>query len=141
MSNTLVESLPGASAAFARPQLAGTVYQVLIADTSEVVTCSSGQNVLAGMEQLGRKGIPVGCRGGGCGVCKVRVLTGEYETGRMSRACVNQEEQDEGIALACKLYPKGDLELQVIGKMLRAVTSINRNQHAADGHEPEAAAG
>ena len=32
-------------------------------------------HLLRGMERLGRRGIPVGCRGGGCGVCKVQVLT------------------------------------------------------------------
>lgn len=105
---------------------AGTARQVLIVDTGEKVRCVDEQNVLAGMEQLGRKGIPVGCRGGGCGVCKVRVLSGRFRTGRMSRACVSHDEQTQGYALACRLYPETDLELQVIGKMLRAVTSIAR---------------
>lgn len=131
MSDATVRTGTTAQGPLLRPQAAGAVHRVLITDTSEVVTCSSGQNVLAGMEQLGRKGIPVGCRGGGCGVCKVRVLTGEYDTGRMSRAYVSQEEQGDGVALACKLYPKSDLELQVLGKMLRAVTSIYKTQHMA----------
>ncbi|MGB1563488.1 MAG: 2Fe-2S iron-sulfur cluster-binding protein [Sinimarinibacterium flocculans] len=103
-----------------------TSYRVLIQDTGEVVRCSDEQSVLAGMEQLGRKGIPVGCRGGGCGVCKVRVVSGEYSTGCMSRAHISPEERAEGYALACRLYPKSDLEVQVIGKMLRAVTAIHR---------------
>ena len=38
--------------------------------------CDEEQNVLAAMERLGRKGIPVGCRGGGCGVCRVQVTYG-----------------------------------------------------------------
>ena len=69
------------------------------------------------MEQLGRKGIPVGCRGGGCGICRVQVLgEGAYHTGKMSRAQVTVEDEIKGICLACKLTPDSDLELKVLGK-------------------------
>jgi ferredoxin len=53
----------------------------------------------------------VGCRGGGCGTCRVRVRAGTYRTGRMSRAHVTLEEEREGYALACKLFPLEDLLL------------------------------
>ena len=69
------------------------------------------------MEQLGRKEIPVGCRGGGCGVCRVQVLDGgEYHTGKMSRAQVSVEDEAKGMCLACKLVPESDLQLKVVGK-------------------------
>ncbi len=86
---------------------------------SEGFSCAAGLDVLRGMECLGRKGIPVGCRGGGCGVCKVRVIEGPFRTDPMSRACVSHTEQAEGYALACKLFPEGDLRLEVVGKMAR----------------------
>lgn len=82
--------------------------------------CNEGADVLRAMECLGRKGIPVGCRGGGCGVCKVQVLDGRYRTGAMSRACVTADEEAQGYALACKLIPEGDLTLRVVGKMSRS---------------------
>lgn len=69
------------------------------------------------MMSRGRTGITVGCRGGGCGVCKVRVLEGRYSTGVMSAACVPPEEREDGIALACKLFPESDLQLEVLGKI------------------------
>jgi ferredoxin len=83
--------------------------------------CADGLDVLRGMECLGRKGIPVGCRGGGCGVCKVRVLAGAYHTDTMSSACVSEQEQAEGYALACKLYAHEELHLEVVGCMARAI--------------------
>ncbi|PQJ25025.1 ferredoxin, partial [Limnobacter sp. SAORIC-690] len=43
------------------------MHRVAIQNTKEEYTCSSEDNLLKGMEQLNRKGIPVGCRGGGCG--------------------------------------------------------------------------
>ena len=75
------------------------------------------------MEQLALKGIPVGCRNGGCGVCKVQVVSGAYETRKMSRAVVSAEQEAQGCVLACKLHPRGDLKVKVIGKMARAVVA------------------
>lgn len=97
------------------------MFQVEIANTQEVIVCRSDNTVLSAMEQLGRKGIPVGCRGGGCGVCKVRVTSGEFITKKMSREHISEAEEAEGVVLACRLYPRSDLTLSVEGKMERAV--------------------
>lgn len=78
-----------------------------------------GEAVLIAMERKGLAVVPVGCRGGGCGICKVRVLEGAYHTGPMSRAKVSAGEEDEGYALACRLYAEGPLVLEVIGKGIR----------------------
>ena len=67
-------------------------YEVIITDTGESYFCAGNQHLLAGMEQLGRKGIPVGCRSGGCGVCKVAILQGEVHALKMSRAEVSAAE-------------------------------------------------
>ena len=90
---------------------------IAIEDNGEKFVCSSERNVLKAMEQLGRKDIPVGCRGGGCGVCRVQVLgDGHYRTGRMSREQVPVKDEEQGICLACKLFPEGNLRLKVLGK-------------------------
>ena len=92
-------------------------YQITIEDTDNVFRCAAEKNVLRAMEQLGRKGIPVGCRGGGCGICRVQVLgEGKYHTGKMSREQVPVEDEKLGICLACKLIPDSDLQLKVLGK-------------------------
>jgi ferredoxin len=96
-------------------------FAVTIEDSGERVACAGEDNVLRAMEALGRKGIPVGCRGGGCGVCKVRVTDGAYRTRKMSRACVTAEEEEAGVVLACKLFPDSDLSLRVVGRMMKAV--------------------
>lgn len=53
--------------------------------------------------------IQVGCRGGGCGVCRVEVLDGEYEAKRMSRRFVTEEEAAAGYALACRMVVTDDI--------------------------------
>jgi ferredoxin len=98
---------------------------IRIANSSERFECAPGQNVLQGMLQRGRKGIPVGCRGGGCGICKVRVIDGRFSTGVMSTSCVSDEERRAGFALACKLFPETDLEVDVVGKISRIFGQVS----------------
>lgn len=64
------------------------------------------------LKNMPRK-LPVGCRRGGCGVCRVRVTDGDFRTTPMSRAHVSAEEEAEGIVLACAIYPLGDLTLSL----------------------------
>lgn len=93
---------------------------VCFVETGETLACTDDRSLLASMERLGRKGIPVGCRNGGCGVCKVRVLEGTCERRVMSRAHVSHDEEREGYALACRITPSSDLAVKVVGKMIRA---------------------
>lgn len=71
--------------------------------------CSADTTLLVGMEKAQNQALSVGCRGGGCGVCRIRVLRGEYESKRMSRAHVSEQEQQNGVALACRILPRSDL--------------------------------
>jgi 3-phenylpropionate/trans-cinnamate dioxygenase ferredoxin reductase subunit len=76
------------------------------------------------MLKIGRKGIPVGCLNGGCGVCKVRVVQGACQaTGPISRAHVSAEEENQQITLACRATPSADSEivvLEILGKMKKS---------------------
>lgn len=96
-------------------------FSVRIEDSGEVFNCTGEQNLLRAMEALGRRGIPVGCRGGGCGVCKVRVIQGRFSTRKMSRACLSAEEERDGVVLACKVFAASDLSLRVVGGLSKAL--------------------
>ena len=96
-------------------------FAVTIADTGEVFRCREDETLLSGMERLGKRGIPVGCRGGGCGVCKVRLEAGECSKRVMSRDHVSAEEEANGIVLACRVKPLSDIRLRVLGKMKKKV--------------------
>jgi len=112
-----------------------TKHAIRLVNTGDSYQCHPETDVLRGMEQLGFKGIPVGCRGGGCGVCKVRVISGDYRVRKMSRACVSAEEEAEGIVLACKLYPLDDLEVEVLGCMVKGLTAKKPKCLPCDGTE------
>ncbi|MFG1401830.1 2Fe-2S iron-sulfur cluster-binding protein [Xanthobacter sediminis] len=92
-------------------------HEIHIADTGETYLCDESETVLTGMARLGRKGIPLGCRGGGCGVCKVAVLDGRYQAGAMSRQHVSVEEEKDRHALACRIRPESPLMLKVVGAL------------------------
>ncbi len=95
-------------------------FRIVLADSGAEFVCAADQNVLNAMERLGRRGIPVGCRGGGCGICRVQVLAGgRYRTLKMSRAQISAADEASGICLACKLIPEGDLTLRALGPLLR----------------------
>lgn len=98
-----------------------TRYRVEILDTGEAYDCRGEQSLLKAMQSLGRKGIPVGCRAGGCGVCKIRIEAGEVAYQVMSRAHVTEAEQAAGYALACRCSPRSDIRLSVVGKMQKTV--------------------
>lgn len=102
---------------------ATAAHQITLADSGTQFQCKEGQNVLAAMEKLGRRGIPVGCRGGGCGICRVQVVAGaHYRTQKMSLAQISADDLAAGICLACKLIPEGDLTLRALGLLRKAVT-------------------
>jgi ferredoxin len=96
-------------------------HTITIAETGESYRCLPERSVLEGMEALGRKGIPVGCRQGGCGVCKVRVLEGHYTKRVMSRAHVSAEEEASGCVLSCRIRPSSDLRVSVVGAIKKNV--------------------
>lgn len=96
-------------------------YNVHIDDTGEHYPCSDARSLLEGMVALNRKGIPLGCQNGGCGVCKVTILSGDFSKRVMSRAHISEEEEQQGQVLACRVKPQSDIHLKVVGGMKRNV--------------------
>jgi ferredoxin len=96
--------------------------RVTIAETGETFTNQVNLSILESLQRLGKAGIPVGCRSGGCSVCKVEILDGAWRQCRpMSREYVNDEDLAAGRVLACCVTPTADVTLRVVGKMRKAV--------------------
>ena len=88
-------------------------------DVDESFRANEGESVLHAMHRTGRKGIPLGCRGGGCGVCTVQVASGKYRQKAMSACHISKEDLAENTVLACRIFPQEDLEIRITGKIRR----------------------
>lgn len=100
-------------------------HRVHLIQTGETYVCSSGETLLQGMTRIGRRGIPAGCLNGGCGVCKVTIRSGCVEkAGPMSRAHISEQDEAQGMVLACRVVPKGDIELDVVGCMKKSIVRM-----------------
>ena len=92
--------------------------RVSVTQSGESFECATSESLLAGMLRLGRKGIPVGCVNGGCGVCKVRIVSGAVQSlGPVSRAHVSLDEEAHGYTLACRVAPTEAVQLEVAAKL------------------------
>ena len=91
---------------------------VSVTQSGESFECATSESLLAGMLRLGRKGIPAGCVNGGCGVCKVRIVSGAVQSlGPVSRAHVSLDEEAQGYTLACRVAPTEAVQLEVAAKL------------------------
>lgn len=106
-------------------------FQIVVVNQNQRYNCGAKQSLLIGMERrAAKKSIQVGCRGGGCGVCKIRIISGHYHCKPMSRAHVTVEESEAGFALACRVYPRSDMEIEADHYQVRKAAAKQRT--AAD---------
>ena len=85
----------------------------ITSSTGERFPCRADESVLAAMRRANAGPIRHGCHGGGCGVCKMHVVSGSYRVFQpMSRAHVSIEEAQCGYALLCCIQPTSDLRLE-----------------------------
>ncbi len=57
--------------------------------------------------------IPLDCRDGACGTCKLFCESGEYDGGSYIEDALTDEEAAQGFALACQMRPRSDLVLRL----------------------------
>lgn len=120
-------------------------FEVIVEQAGVAFPCAGEETVLEAMASRGRAGVQVGCRNGGCGVCRVQVLDGEFETGLMSSEQISVTDRASGIALACRLFPRANLRLRALGRancasedpaaalVRQLIRSAMRSQTAAAG--------
>jgi CDP-4-dehydro-6-deoxyglucose reductase len=86
------------------------------------VRVGEGENLLSALARVGLR-YRVGCKRGGCGICKVQLLLGEVTYERPVAASVlSDDERVAGICLSCRAVPLTDLVIELQeGDRLRRV--------------------
>ena len=90
-------------------------HRISLADGTSFVA-KPGTTVLQALAPVHRRRIASGCHGGGCGVCRIRIVGGRFVLGRMSRAHISLEDEATNVALACQVWPQSDLTVEPLGK-------------------------
>lgn len=91
---------------------AGQANLVRVTGTSLQFPSATGIPLLHGMIAARAAAVTVGCRGGGCGICRIRVIKGSYQVLPMSRSRISEADEAAGIVLACRIIPRGNLEIE-----------------------------
>jgi ferredoxin len=88
------------------------VYTITLSPVGDTIPCGPEQTVLAAILGSGAS-VMFGCRGGGCGTCKMRVSSGQVEHGRCSAAVLLEEERKSGWFLSCQARALSDLTIEL----------------------------
>jgi ferredoxin len=86
------------------------------------LTAAAEETLLRALSRAGLR-YRVGCKRGGCGICKVQLLLGEVSYERPIAASVlSDDERVEGICLSCRAVPLTDIVIELQeGDRLRRV--------------------
>jgi ferredoxin len=88
------------------------VYTITLSPVGDTAPCSPEETVLAAILGSGAS-VMFGCRGGGCGTCRMRVISGKVEHGHSSAAVLPEEDRESGWFLSCQARALSDLTIEL----------------------------
>jgi ferredoxin len=105
------------------------VAEVTILPDGIRVSAQDGDTLLRALSRAGLR-YRVGCKRGGCGICKVQLVLGEVSYERPIAASVlTDDERVEGICLSCRAVPLTNIviELQEGDRLRRVLGFVSPN--------------
>lgn len=95
------------------------------------VQVAEGETVLAGLARSGYS-YTVGCRRGGCGICKVDLLNGTVRYAKtVADTVLTTQERQDGTCLSCRAIPDDNITIALrLGELRRT------NPFTHPGHPP-----
>ena len=97
---------------------------VTIHPTGEVIYLEPGETVLSGLYKAGFA-YTVGCRRGGCAICKVDCRTGEFQYNHpVADTVITEGERTDGTCLTCRAVPETDITIELRGENVRLVSTF-----------------
>lgn len=87
-------------------------YKIILAQIGREFSCAEDETILEAALRQGYR-LRHGCKQGGCGSCKARVVEGEVELGSwVSSFALMDFEREEGYTLLCSSYPLSDVTIE-----------------------------
>lgn len=80
-----------------------------------------------------------GCRRGGCGLCKVHLVSGDvHYTKPVAETVLSQDDRHDGVCLTCRAVPLTDVVIRLgDGDSLHCVATFLRDFPKTSPHQPE----
>lgn len=99
---------------------------VTIHPTGEVIYLEPEETVLSGLYKAGYA-YTVGCRRGGCAICKVDCRAGEFSYNRpIAESAISDLERADGTCLSCRAVPDTDITIEMRDGNVRLVNPFLR---------------
>lgn len=99
---------------------------VSIPALDEVIYLDPDETLLSGLYKAGYS-YTVGCKRGGCGICKVDVLDGDFSYNRpIAETVISADERTDGTCLSCRAVPDSDVTIQMRDDEARLVNPFLR---------------
>ena len=93
-----------------RSYLTKMTYQITNRHTDSAFEADAAETILDAALRQGRV-FPYSCRGGSCGTCKAKLVTGEVDAGQFTSTALTPQEQSQGLVLLCQTKALSDLEI------------------------------
>ena len=85
----------------------------LVGESALTVEAVDDETVLSALHRSDHA-VRSGCRRGGCGICKVDVVSGDVRyTHPVAPSVLTDDERVEGVCLSCRAVPEGDVEVRL----------------------------
>jgi len=99
---------------------------VTVQPGGEVIYLDPDETVLSGLYKAGYA-YAVGCRRGGCAICKVDCLSGQFDYDHpIADTVLTAGERADGTCLTCRAVPKGDITIEMRNEDLRLINPFLR---------------
>jgi len=90
-------------------------HNILVKDKNRERSCCEEKHLMDSLS-VSADLVPKGCHNGACGICKIKVHKGNYTKLKMNRKHITEDEEMNDIVLACRSFPRSDMEIAFIKK-------------------------
>jgi len=86
---------------------------IIVPEADIIFDGHDGETITETMYRAGYA-MRIACRRGGCGLCRVNVDSGDFHfNATVSEQVLPADERDQGITLACRAVPDGDITISM----------------------------
>jgi len=90
-----------------------TLHVLTILPDRITIPVQSGETILEASRRYGFS-FRIGCKEGGCGICKVKLVSGEIDYQKVvADTVITQSEKSEGVCLLCRAVPQKDVVISL----------------------------